>query len=91
MGVADAQCELLLLGGFSRGQMGTQERLQCGRNFVVRHSLDVLEGFFCRLEGLIGCNRDHLGEPLEGIDRLLDLGETSSGLVVLLLFKETVP
>jgi hypothetical protein len=57
----------------------------------VRNSLNVLKGLLCSLEGLVSCNFNHLGEPLKGVDSLLDFGKTGSSLVILFFFKETIP
>jgi len=91
MGVADAECELLLLGGFSGRQVGRQKVFQRARYLVGSDSLNVLKGLLGGLEGLVGSNGDHLGEAFEGVDGLLDLGEGSTCLVVLFFLKETVP
>lgn len=88
--VTDSQSELLFLGGLGGWEMCGQEIFKGWGNLIVSNHLDVFQSFLSSLKWLVGSDGDHLGEALERIDSLLNLGETSTCLVVLLLFKEAI-
>lgn len=88
--VGDTEQELLLLSALGRREARRQEVFQDGRDSGLRDGHDVLERLLGRLEGVARRELDHLREPLQAEDGLLDLRQLSAGLIELLLLEEGV-
>lgn len=90
LSVTDAERELLLLRGFRGREIGSQEVFERWGHLGKTNSLDVLKSLLSGLEG-VGANKlDHLGETLEVLGCLLDLGKATTCFIVVLLHKEEI-
>ena len=91
VGISNTQQELLLLGALSRRQARRQEVLERGRDLILSNGHNILKCLLGCLKRIAGRELDHLSEPVQTQNGLLDLGQLSTSFIEFLLLEQAVP